>query len=61
VSIIWKYARTKLHVIQFIVENVVSNAQKNVWLSGDINQLKAPVLFKKGIYKPHCVYSRGRA
>jgi hypothetical protein len=59
VSIIWKYARTKLCVLQFIVENVVRNTQRNVWLSGDINRLNAPVQFKKGIYKTHCVYRRG--
>jgi hypothetical protein len=59
-SIIWKYTCTKLCVLQFIVENV-RNTQRNVWLSGDIKQLNAPVHFKKGIYKPHCVYRRGRA
>jgi hypothetical protein len=61
VSITWKYARTILCILQFIVENVVRNTKRNVWLSGDINQLNAPVHFKKGIYKPHCVYRRGHA
>jgi len=60
VIIIWKYARTKLCILQFIVENVVRNTQRNVWLSGDINQFNALVHVKKGIYKAHCVCRRGR-